>query len=178
MGKHSQGGGGAFWRSIALTGIKWVVIASLPILAAFGAFYFVRQGDSDRADRPRPKPSASPSVSPSVSPIPSTTPSPSPSASITLQGKVQVLDGASDPQYAIDVKTRLSAAGVDVFGPANAARRFPETIVFYHPGAEEAARAVAEFFGIDKVEPAPKSLDPAIPVTVVAGEDYEAISRA
>ncbi|MEO7803211.1 MAG: LytR C-terminal domain-containing protein [Actinomycetota bacterium] len=174
MGKHSQAGRGVFWRSIVLGCVKWLAIISLPIAAAFVVFSLVKSNDpGDLAASPTPTASTSPTESASPTPVPS---DPSPSAPPALSGKVQVLNGGTDNADAKDAVARLSAAGLDVFGPSDGRSR-PQTTVFYHPGAEEQARAVADFLNVTKVEPAPKTLDPSIPVTVVTGADYKAIRR-
>ena len=178
MGRHSVEDERVFWRSFGLTLLKWVGVATLPVLAAFGIWRLVSSEDSEPEP---PKPSAVAVVSPSPtlpspSPeavLPSPTPPASPSPTAT-KGELQVLNGSGVAGTGVQAAERLKAAGYTVVATQNASRRYDKTTIFYQPGFKQMAEGVAKTLGIGTVQPALENLDKQIPVTAVIGADYKA----
>jgi len=167
-----------------MSSLKWVALAVIPVLAAWGIFNLVQ--DRKNADPEGPAAVATPSptrasptaavsptatVSPAASPVPTVSPSPSPTKKAT--GKVQVLNGTAVQGRALKVKARLEGAGYDVVATAPAARSYDKTTIFYQPGFEQMAKDIAALLGVGVVQAAPQNLDKQIPVTVVVGADYK-----
>lgn len=162
--------------------LKWVALAIIPVLAAWGVYNLVKDSQKNPEGRaPVASPSPSPSPAPSISPTPAASPaasptpapSPSPSPAKKAGGKVQVLNGTSVEGRAVKVGKRLEAAGYDVVATAPAARGYEKTTIFYQPGFEQMAKDIAALLGLGVVQPAPSNLDKSIPVTVVVGADYK-----
>lgn len=161
--------------------LKWVALAVIPVLAAWGVYNLVQDGKKSNtavtiaSPSPSPSPIASPSptatVSPAPSPIPTVSPSPSPAKK--AGGKVQVLNGTAVQGRAPKVRDRLEAAGYDVVSTAPAARSYDKTTIFYQPGFQQMAKDIAALLGVGVVQVAPSNLDKSIPVTVVVGADYK-----
>ncbi len=182
MGRHSIEDDLSFKRSLVMSTLKWVALAVIPVLAAWGVYNLVQDGKKSKTAAPiaspspsRPSPIVSPSptatVSPAPSPIPTVSPSPSPSKK--AGGKVQVLNGTAVQGRAPKVRDRLEAAGYDVVSTAPAARSYDKTTIFYQAGFQQMAKDIAALLGIGVVQAAPSNLDKSIPVTVVVGADYK-----
>lgn len=185
MGRHSLEDERAFWRSVMFFVLRWLAIGALPLLAIWGVWRLVSQPD-DRAVAPAvvaevsptpaaPSPPAAttspvpPAASPSPAISPTSTQSPSPAA----KGRVQVLNGTSTSGLGRRAADKLAAASFQIDGVSNAARNYPETIVYFKPGFEALAREVGEVIGSSKIEPAPNSLTRDVPVTLVVGANYQ-----
>lgn len=172
MGKRTEEGDGAFWRSIFLFVIKWIAIGVLPLVAAFGFIKLVLQQEENPGEgQPSPSPIASPATSPTSSPDPSPEPSPSPTP--VVRGRLQVLNGADQSGLAQQAADELKAAGFEIVAVERAARSYEKSTVFFQPGQEAMAREAAAVVGAEVIQPAPPNLNPSIPVTVVVGNDYE-----
>lgn len=182
MGRHSIEDDLSFKRSLFMSTLKWVVLAVIPVFAAWGVYNLVQDGKKTEPEAPiasplpsRPSPTASPSptatVSPAASPAPTVSSSPSPSKK--AGGKVQVLNGTGVQGRALKVRDRLEAAGYEVVATAPAARSYEKTTIFYQPGFQQMAKDIAALLGLGVVQAAPQNLDKSIPVTVVVGADYK-----
>lgn len=177
MGRHSLEDERVFWRSFGLTLLKWVGVATLPVLAAFGIWRLVSSEDVE-PETPRPSlagalsPSpnlASPSPEPSPqSPAPSVSPSP-----VATKGELQVLNATGVPGSGVQAAKRLEEAGYTVVATQNASRRYEKTTIFYQPGFKQMAEGVARTLGVGSVQPALENLDKQIPVSAVIGNDYK-----
>ena len=171
MGKHSAPESPGFWRAVFIAGLRYAVIVGL--LAAVGFGIYKLAFDNNDA-----QPAAEEDLSPlPVDPFIEETPteaSPSPTASpAPATGRTQVLD-ASNSQARLDAAERkLEEAGYSVVAKGNAATPRETTTVFYHPGNQQLAEAVASLLGASMVSPVGDlNLDPSIPVTVIIGPDY------
>ncbi len=180
MGRHSIEDDLSFKRSILMSTLKWVALAVIPVLAAWGVYNLVQDGKKSNTAAPiaspspsRPSPIASPTPTATVSPAPSPIPTVSPSPSKKASGKVQVLNGTAVQGRAPKVRDRLEAAGYDVVSTAPAARSYDKTTIFYQPGFQQMAKDIAALLGVGAVQAAPSNLDKSIPVTVVVGADYK-----
>lgn len=178
MGRHSVEDERVFWRSFGLTLLKWVGVATLPVLAAFGIWRLVA-GEDVEPEPPKPSVRAIASPSPTLPPpspvatIASPTPTASPSP-VATKGELQVLNATGVPGKGVEAAKRLEEAGYTVVATQNASRRYDKTTIFYQPGFKQMAEGVAKALGVGSVQPALDNLDKKIPVTAVIGNDYKA----
>lgn len=175
MGKHSAARRARFYRSLAAYVARWLAVLLLLGGVAYGLLQLSPRRVPSLAASRGPSVALSPSPAPTIEPgDPSFTASGSPSPSSSSSesaGTVQVLDGAGSLANVDAAIATLNRLGYRVLGPEGSSRHYANTTVFYQPGEKPLADAVAKEFHADVV-PAPGSLDPSIPVTLVIGDDF------
>jgi hypothetical protein len=174
MGKHSLPDSPGFWRAVFLAGLRYLVVLALLAAVGFGVYKLAFDREEPAATEETLSPLPTDPFLPE-SPTPTESPSPaSPSPSSPAAGtKAQVLDGSNSQPRLDAAERKLEEAGYDVVAKGNASSPYEKTTVFYHPGAQQTAEAVASLVGASLVQPVgDRNLDPAIPVTVVVGPDY------
>lgn len=175
MGKHSAPESPGFWRAVIIAGLRYLVILVLLGAVAFGVYKLAFDNDEDAtADESLDALPTDPFLSPDPTDlVESPTPSPDPAASPPATGRTQILDASNSTPRLDDAERKLEEAGYEVVARGNAATPRERTTVFYHPGSQQLAEAVASLLGASLVEPVGTlNLDPAIPVTVIIGPDY------
>lgn len=182
MGRHSVGDDRVFWKSLLFAGLKWAGVIALPALAVWGVWRLVNEPEGSTsvasqektpvASTPAPSPPAeSPATAEEVAPSPEAPAEPSPSPK--RSGKLQVLNGSATSGTGQRAADKLREAGYEIVAVQNASRRYEKTTIFYQAGSRSLADEIAAFFGFGIVEAAPSNLSRAVPVTVVAGDDYK-----
>lgn len=180
MGRHSLPDQKIFWKTLVLFLVKWTIFVSFPVLGAWGAWRLVQSPEDPvpGAVVVRPSPLASPSAAPTPSPSPEPASSPAPPAPAPAPTinrptiRLQVLNGSPTTGLALRAADTLREAGYRVVAVHPAARGYELTTVFFQPGQEEVALDVATLLGTTNAQPAPPTVDAAIPVTVVVGADF------
>ncbi|MGH2810859.1 MAG: LytR C-terminal domain-containing protein [Actinomycetota bacterium] len=166
MGKHSLGDTTVFWRSLALATVRWLAIAAIPLLILFGLYrWFIQpEPETQPAEGTTPTESAEPAT------LPTATASPSPAQTLPA---TQVLKGTANVAFFEAAKSKVSRAGYPLATSGATSKPYEKTTVFYQPTFEAAARSLAELTGATTVEPAPATLSKQIPLTLVAGDDWQ-----
>jgi hypothetical protein len=173
MGKHSLPDSPGFWRAVIIAGLRYLVVIALLAGVAFGIYKlaFDREADNPEAEETLSPLPTDPFIETSPEPTPSATGSASPVAPGT--GRTQVLDASNSAARLDAAERKLEEGGYDVVAKGNASTPREKTTVFYHPGNQQLAEAVASLLGATLVQPVGDlRLDPAIPVTVIIGPDY------
>lgn len=163
MGKHSAPESPGFWRAVIIAGFRYLVVVLALAAIGFGIYRFVF------AD-PEPTENAADLDGPAASPEAASSPSP---ADVVGQGEeVQVLNGTAVAEKLTQAVQKLTSNGFVVVETGQAASMYQMTTVFYQQDQQPLAQNVASLLAAGVVEPATENLDPAIPVTVVVGDDY------
>lgn len=179
MGKHSAPESPGFWRAVIIAGLRYLVVLALLGAVGFGIYKLAFEGDDaepaseeDITALPEdPFAGETPTASPTASGEPS--PSGSPSRSASPGGRTQVLDASGSPARLDSAAQKLESAGYEVIAKGTTTTALDKTTVFYHPGNQEMAEAVADLLEVALVQPVgTRRLDPSIPVAVIIGPDY------
>jgi hypothetical protein len=173
MGKHSLPDSPGFWRAVIIAGLRYLVVIALLAGVAFGIYKlaFDREADSPETEETLSPLPTDPFVE--TSPEPTPTPTGTASPVVPGTGRTQVLDASNSAARLDAAERKLEEAGYDVVAKGNASTPREKTTVFYHPGNQQLAEAVASLVGATLVQPVGDlRLDPAIPVTVIIGPDY------
>ncbi len=198
-GKHTPPGD----RSFALSVVVHLAAGAALVAVVAAAFWGIGQirgpqdgpvivgapGDED----PEPSPADSPDAQPSPEQSPQAQaspdqpeddgvePDPDPTSASTTEAdvdpaevSVQVLDATGDGGARLqDVLDRLRADGWRVVASNRAARYYERSTVFYSPGHEEAAQALADRYPeFELVQAKPDNLTSSVAVHLVIGGDY------
>jgi hypothetical protein len=129
--------------------------------------------DAGTAGTPAPSAAAASTPAPSPAATPAPTPAPSPAATpAPAVAPITVLNNSRIPLLAARAADRFSAAGWPVAATGNYRGRLSATTVFYGPGQEASARALAARFpGVERVQPRTATL-PGSGLTVVLTRDF------
>ena len=165
MGKHSLGDTTVFWRSLALTAVRWLAIAAIPLLILFGLYrWFIQpEPETQPAEGTTPTESAEPTA------VATAGASPSPTQALPA---TQVLKGTANVAFFEAAKSKVTGAGYPLATSGATSKPYAKTTVFYQPTFEDEARGLADLTGATVVEPAPATLNKQIPLTLVSGDDW------
>ena len=182
MGRHSSPAQGPFYRSIIIWALPWLMIASVVLVAVIIAIDAVGGDDLDalpaaqqtRSVEPEPTEATTPSSEPVKTPEPETTPKKEPKddeVALITDVTVQVLNGTGVSDADDRMADRLSELGYEVVAIEGSSKQYSATTVFWsHPGAQDAAEALAERFGW-LAQPKPDNLSATVDLHVVVGSD-------
>lgn len=165
MGKHSASESPGFWRAVIIAIFRYLVVVLAIAAVGFGIYRFVF------ADvEPEESPDGLEETPTLGADFASPTPTPTP---LMGQGEdVQILNGTSSEEKPTLVEQKLVDNGYEIVAREPAASPYDQTTVFYQPDSQQLGTTVASLLGATIVREATENLDPAIPVTVVVGEDY------
>jgi LytR cell envelope-related transcriptional attenuator len=178
MGRHSSPDQGPFYGSVARWFAPWagaLVVVGVVVWFAAGTF----GGDDGKPvvqASPSPTPEETPEASPSPSPTPKASPSPKPSKTGTLITDgvtLQVLNASGDSDADDRIAAKLERLGFEIVTVEDSLSSFTETHVYWaHPGAQAAARALADKLGwIAEAQPAELSLSAEVDLHILVGAD-------
>jgi LytR cell envelope-related transcriptional attenuator len=150
---------GSFWRSFLGSAGRGSALIGVAVLIGIVLLQFTDEGSDGGTSAPAPRAPLSPGSSSTTT----TASGPRPPSAV----RVAVLNASGRANQAGPLSERLAAVGYQTLPPGNASRAGP-SVVYFRPGYEAEARAVAAATGLS---PAVRPLQSAGPLPEVEGAD-------